>query len=313
MAKKNETYNINAMRPAILKARENGNRSIISKAMCAELGISEVYFNMYQTGMEKLFTAVCDYCRRKNSPKATAEELKTAYDAIFPLWRDLLSCGEKEKMSRDLRVTEHDISNLVSFCQRFVNDANNVNFEKDFVAKRAWAVMPLRAFTKSVETDLGIRVAGIEVLSDEQRDFLRAENKILRGWQKAERRIEDCKAMIEAYKVRMAKHPAAKEVFQELIDDLNTQIKELVNKVKGFKQKHHDLLNPPADGTDKVSDETATTETAKAPKKKAAGKTAAKKSPAAKVPGSSEPAVAKSLDGVPTDTNSKTDGEDKAA
>ena len=44
MANNNKVYNINAMRPAFVKMRENGNRGVITKSVCSELGISETFF-----------------------------------------------------------------------------------------------------------------------------------------------------------------------------------------------------------------------------------------------------------------------------
>lgn len=246
----NKVYNINAMRPAILKARENGNRQVISKSMCTELGISETYFEMYLKDVDRLFAAVCAYCRLKNSPKADSAAVDAAYNSIFPIWKEMLSMSEKEKMTRELRVTEHDISNLVSFCQTFVNDSNDTSLGKDetFVALKVWAVQPLKAFQKKVEIDLGIRVAQVEVLSDEQRDFLRAEGKILSRKKKAERRIEEYsvnKEKLVALKAKM-KGAEAKEMLDEQIADMDAQIALLTEKITGYDKQYEDLVNPPA-------------------------------------------------------------------
>lgn len=247
-----KVYNINAMRPALVKMRETGNRGVITKSVCSELGIGETYFEWYKKGIESLFNAVCDYCRQKNSPKATAESVNAAHEAIYPLWKDMLSTAERDKMTKELRVTEHDISNLVSFCQTFVNDVNDVSRGKDenFVAHKVWAVQPLKQFQKKVEIDLGIRIAQVEVLSDEERDFLNAERKILNQWKKAERRIDDIAANKErlmALKTKM-KGAEAKALLDEQIADLDNQTNTLNEKIAGLKKQHEELLNPPAKG-----------------------------------------------------------------
>ena len=100
-----------------------------------------------------------------------------------------------------------------------------------------------------MEIDLGIRIAQVEVLSDEQRDFLRAEQKILNQWKKAERRIKDLaanKERLTALKVKM-KGAEAKALLDEQIADMDTQIAALNEKVKGLQQKHEELLNPPVE------------------------------------------------------------------
>ena len=43
-----KVYNINAMRPAIVKMREKGNRGVITAKLCSELGISETYYTWYK-------------------------------------------------------------------------------------------------------------------------------------------------------------------------------------------------------------------------------------------------------------------------
>lgn len=251
MANNNKVYNINAMRPAFVKMRENGNRGVITKSVCSELGISETFFEWYKKSIESLFEAVCSYCRLKNSPKATAAEVDAAYEAIYPKWKEMLSTAERDKLTRELRVTEHDISNLVSFCQVFVNDKNDASRGADdtFVAHKVWATQPLKQFQKKVEIDLGIRIAQVEVLSDEQRDFLRAEQKILNKWKKAERRIKDMaanKERLTALKAKM-KGAEAKALLDEQIADMDAQIAALNDKVKGFQKKHEELLNPPVE------------------------------------------------------------------
>ena len=43
-----KVYNINAMRPVLLAAHEQGNRRMIDKKFCAEHGVSEGYFKVYK-------------------------------------------------------------------------------------------------------------------------------------------------------------------------------------------------------------------------------------------------------------------------
>lgn len=248
MAKNNKVYNINAMRPAFVKMRETGNRGVISKKVCSELGISETYFDWYKKSIESLFEAVCAYCRLKNSPKATADEVNAAHEEIYPRWKDMLSTAERDKMTRELRVTEHDISNLVSFCQVFVNDKNDTSrgTDESFVARKVWAVQPLKQFQKKVEIDLGIRIAQVDVLTDEQRDFLRAESRILNQWKKAERRISEItanKERLSALKSKV-KGDEAKDLLDEQIADIDAQIATLTKKTKNLQKQHDELLNP---------------------------------------------------------------------
>jgi len=125
MAKEN-VYNINVMRAALKTAWENGNRGLVTEKSCKELGISEGFFKAYENGMKLLYEAVSAYCRAKNSPSASADEIKATRERIFPLWKTMLACAEKEKFSRELRVREDDVANLVGFCQGFMLSKNDV-------------------------------------------------------------------------------------------------------------------------------------------------------------------------------------------
>lgn len=89
-----KVYNINAMRPVLLAAHEQGNRRMIDKKFCAEHGVSEGYFKVYKKNMETLFEAVSAYARAKNSPKAKPSEvLGSARGHLPPLEGNALLRG----------------------------------------------------------------------------------------------------------------------------------------------------------------------------------------------------------------------------
>lgn len=270
-----KTYNINAMRPALLEARKQGNKKIITKQFCEGLGISAGYFDSYKNTIKELFEAVAHYCRLKNSPNTDREkpdELKKAYEAIYPLWKTLLETGEKEKMKKDLHVGEEDIANLIGFCQKFVADSNDVSRGKDedFVAQKVWANQPLAQFQKAIETDLGIRIAKIEVLSDEERDFLRAENKILRSWKAAESRIGTLTVRKENFtkELKSAKGDELKKYIEEHIKTIDEKIAEQQKKVKDCEKEFNKLHNPEKEDVEAEKAETKKTTKAKKTTKK---------------------------------------------
>lgn len=241
-----KVYNINAMRPVLLAAHEQGNRRMIDKKFCAEHGVSEGYFKVYKKNMETLFEAVSAYARAKNSPKAKPSEVLALREAIFPLWREMLSCGERTALSKELRVQEYDVDNLVGFCQKFMDDRNDVSRgeDKTFQSHKVWSVTPLRFFTRSVETDLGIRIAQVEVLSDEDRDFLMAEKKILNKWKKAEKRIGELTGTREGFVTtrKAMQSEEARSYLDQKIQELDVQLSELREKVSKCAEDHKTLL-----------------------------------------------------------------------
>lgn len=270
-----KTYNINAMRPALLEARKQGNKKMITKQFCEGLGISAGYFDSYKNTIKELFEAVAHYCRLKNSPNTDREkpdELKKAYEAIYPLWKTLLETGEKEKMKKDLHVGEEDIANLIGFCQKFTADSNDVSRGKDedFVAQKVWANQPLAQFQKAIETDLGIRIAKVEVLSDEERDFLRAENKILRSWKAAESRIGALTVRKENFtkELKSAKGDELKKYIEEHIKTIDEKIAEQQKKVKDCEKEFNKLHNPEKEDVEAEKAETKKTTKAKKTTKK---------------------------------------------
>ena len=241
-----KTYNINEMRPVLVAAHEQGNRRMIDKKLCAEHGVSEGYFEVYRANMSRLFEAVSAYARAKNSPKAKPEKVSELREAIFPLWREMLSCGERTALSRELRVQEYDVDNLVGFAQGFTDNKNDVSRGEDptFQAEKVWSVKPLRFFTRAVETDLGIRIAQVEVLSDEDRDFLAAERKVLNKWKKAEKRIAELtgtrEGLVNTKKAMQSEE--ARGYLEQKIQEVDAQVSELRKKIAKCQEDHRDLL-----------------------------------------------------------------------
>lgn len=238
-----KVVNINVMRPAFKKQYEMGNRGAITKEFCADLKIEETYFKCHVEGVHKLYEAVCKYCRLKNSVEASPEALKTAQEAIFPIWKELLSNAESKKYEKELRCRPDDVSNLVGFCQKFLNSANNSFGEEKFVTTRQWATQAEIAFRKQVETDLGIRIAQIDVMPDDKRDFITAEGKALSAIRRFNNVIAELEKKIKAKgeKLKTAKAAETKEMLTAEIAELDTLLKE-ANKKLGEKQSELDTV-----------------------------------------------------------------------
>lgn len=250
MKKNPVPYNINYMRPALIAAREDGNRKKITKEFCRGLGIDAGYFRTYNNAMENLYAATCEYCAVKNSPLGIAETmaertsaLSTLLDDVYRWYKELLSMAEKDRMERELHATKHDISNLIGFCQKFVNDCVNVTFDDDFNAKKVWANAKKSAFVKSVETDLGIRIAGVDMLSDEDRDILKEQQKLVSKVNKLRSKND----ALEQSKIvwGRAKSKATGEaglILQEQIDEIDRKIKENELEVETTLKQLDELL-----------------------------------------------------------------------
>lgn len=222
-------FNINAMRPALLGAYQNGNKKAISLKDCEALGISQGYFEMYRKNLEDLYFALCVYSRIKHTPKANAKDIKDAYNAIFPLWREAMACAEKSKNAKDFAVDVIDIEDLLGFVQTFASTSN------DDGAVKVWSMEYFGLFRRKVETMLGIKIAKAEVMTDEMRDFLRKEKALLNKIKNCSGIIEQCNKdneTLEGY-LKKVTEKSAKAIFSEQITLNNAKISETTEKLKG--------------------------------------------------------------------------------
>lgn len=228
-------YNMNEMRPALVKAHEMGNRKLINAELCAALGVSQAHFAMYDAGMTNLFKAVSEYVRLYNAPRETDTEVKAAREKIFPLWKAVLACGEPDKFSNELRVDAADVEHLAEWATRAIDSQNDLSFggDENFVSSKVYAVSREKQFRKCVEINLGIRIAGLEVLTDEKRDFLGNERKLCSKIKKGNARITEHESRIAAIQLKAKKYKSAEakaeaaseiELLTKAVEDIKTSI-----------------------------------------------------------------------------------------
>lgn len=167
----NHVYNFNALRPALIAAYQNGNTSAISEKFCKKLELPDYAFAAYNNLMGKLYNAVSDYVRVKFDKSKSDDEIKAVRNAIFPAWRALLECGEKDKFSKELHVREADIDSIVGYGETFMASTINYDLEKEFKSPKAQATAKLAYFRRDVETRIGITIHDTAVMTDEQRDI----------------------------------------------------------------------------------------------------------------------------------------------
>ncbi|WP_206459424.1 hypothetical protein [Anaerovorax sp. IOR16] len=243
-AKRNDSYNINYMRKAFVLAREKGNKGLISKKMISELEIDEVWFKVYLSNIEKLYKATCNYITVKHNPLTLENEKLVAREPLYPLWKELLSSGEKDKTSKDMRCSETDIDSIVGYSEMFMDDSVNIDDDKDFVAFKEIAHTKLSRFRKDIETLLGIKICNAEVMDDSQRDFLTSQRKIISGRKKAESKIESVKVQIATLKTLNQSDDVLAKIaeFEKIIESCNETIKLSNQSLKELIEKHEKAL-----------------------------------------------------------------------
>lgn len=222
---------INAMHKVFLEARSTGNRGAIKEELALANGVTPGFFKTYLNTIDDLYKATAAYVRLKNGYGATDKQLKDAVSAIYKEWRALLDCGEESAFERKMRMRPDDVSNLVGFAQKYVNDANNAAGAEGFVAQKQWATQTLARFRQSVEIDIGIRLAETSVMTDARRDWLDKERKALATVRKAGKQLEELNKSLANWEKMLQKGGAAVQ------EECDGAIKEIKSKITHFTTK----------------------------------------------------------------------------
>lgn len=218
MAKK--IYNINAMRPVIIKAHgaDYCNSKAITKEMVVGAGVDMQYFVKWQNDVNALRDTVCEYVKLKHDNSAKDENVYAARERIFPKWKAILEAGENSKEEKELHVTPYDVDSLVGYAEQFMPTSKGT----------AITYTTQMVFRKFVEALLGCRIAQNAVLSDADRDTLQA-------YYSAQRRIQNCidtaselKTQKDSYEL-MKKDAENEPMFLAFI---NRKIKEVEEQIK---------------------------------------------------------------------------------
>lgn len=222
---------INEMHKVFEEARKTGNRGAIKEDLALANGVSKGFFDAYLNTITDLYEATAEYVRLKNGYEADEKQLKAAVSAIFKEWRTLLDCAEESAYERKMRLRPDDVSNLVGFAQKFVNDANNAAGVEGFVAQKQWATQTLTRFRQQVEIEIGIRLAEVSVMSDERREYLDKERKALATIRKSGKALEDLAKEKEHWNKMLEK------VGENLREEFDAAIKEVDSKIEHFTAK----------------------------------------------------------------------------
>lgn len=170
-------YNINAMRPVIVKAHSADycNSKAITKEMVIGAGVGLDYFTRWQSDVNALRETVCEYVKLKHDHNAKEEDVYAARERIFPKWKTILETGEADKTKKELHVIPYDVDSLVGYAEQFMATSRGT----------AITYTTQMIFRKYVEALLGCRIAQNAILSDADRDTLQA-------YYSAQRRIQNC-------------------------------------------------------------------------------------------------------------------------
>jgi hypothetical protein len=216
MAKK--IWNINAMRPVIIKAHgaDYCNSKAITKEMVIGAGVDMSYFLRWQNDVNALRETVCEYIKLKHDTTAKDEEVYAARERIFPKWKSILEAGENTKEERELHVTPYDIDSLVGYAEQFMATSRGTIIT--YTTKQI--------FRKYVEALLGCRIAQNAVMTDSDRETLQT-------YYSAQRRIQNCIDIASDLKTK-------KEAFNLMKDDAKNEpafLKFIERKIREIEEQ----------------------------------------------------------------------------
>lgn len=224
----NKTYNINAMRPALVAAHNDNNRKAIDRQRVADTGVSLDYFNAYLKDVKSLQNACVDYVRlvkeQRTNDKITDKQIKAKRDRIFPLWKTLLECGEKDKLHKELHITEFDVDSLSTFSYQFVQSSKGT----------VEAETSEKLFRKNVEALLGCIIAKNTMLNDKERETLDSYYKAVRKIEQYNNRLDEIKGEIESF--NKMKSLAEQKNEQNFVTFLQTQINNATDERAKIKE-----------------------------------------------------------------------------
>lgn len=217
------------MRKAILEARHRGNRGMINKSLCDELGIPEGHLKWYQNSMEGLMEATRKLCYALHDG-STSEQIKAFESECFEAWKNLFQYCEQTKESNDLHASMHNVYDLVSVCQKLGKDKLNLYGEQDFVAYAVWQPESKRRFVTSVESILGIMAEKVEMMSVEESEYQTAMRRILGKIRKKTADIKEFEKNLAVVKIQLKKAKA-----EEFVNYLTERKKQLDNQIENAK------------------------------------------------------------------------------
>lgn len=219
------TYNFNAMRVVLAEAHNNNNTKAITKDMITSNGLNENYFTQWCDESDALLGACEKYIRLHHDYSVShTKELKgkvsKAYDAIFPLWKDMLSQGEKAKDVKELVCDEYDVHSLIGYAECFYASIRGTQL----------GISTPTQFRKKVEALIGIKMAGNIVLSNEDRDVIAAYQGALKAVASAKTVISDADKQLANFKAIIDK--CADEDTKKILETSFASSIEELNKMK---------------------------------------------------------------------------------
>ena len=220
---KDSEFAINAMRKALIAAHKLNNKKAISLENATHSGVSDYKFREWCEFVEDLRQQVAKYNELRHKSDSTKEQLKLAEGRIYPAWRKVARCGasdESKEFHRRWFIREEDVSSFIGFDETFY--ATEVGTQLGHATPTI--------FRKQVETLIGWRITGNDMLDDKDRDDLLE-------FEKAKKAVKSAIDKLNGY----TKGEEHVKGLIETISDMENQIKNSEDILRKLGQDDNDI------------------------------------------------------------------------
>ena len=226
-----KTYNFNSIRPLLVIAHNQGNKKPINKDMVDGAGVDNRYFVQWQSDVKALQKTVEDYVDKRKNGRFNADitegDIYAARERIYPKWKEILHCAEKDKLSRELHVDPADVEDLIGFAWKFM----------DTGVGTAECHVDERVFRKQVESLIGCMIAEKEMLTDSERDTLERYRKATSRIQSCLDQLSELETKKKDWELKKSELPESESLFVTFIDNQIKIIDDQITSVTDQKYK----------------------------------------------------------------------------
>ncbi|MCR5453191.1 MAG: hypothetical protein K6F00_11245 [Lachnospiraceae bacterium] len=239
------------------------NSRALSKKDFEDKGVSEQVFNQWEAYVEELRLQVVEYNKLAQSSSASSKAINNALGHVWVAWRLVIKQGTESEYNKNFFIRENDAHMIAEWAGlTAVTTAHG----------KQWSTASKTNFRRNVETAIGIRMAGNNVLSDDDRDLIQAYESaqktvtnmtnalndkiesgkttpgyrtLLRG---AEKALEDMQKLVKTLDVTDESRQKILEKYEFAVTAAKASVTDAEKKIKAAqetideKQKNYDKL-----------------------------------------------------------------------
>lgn len=239
----NSNYNFEILAGALTQNHRAGNARVLTAKLASDYGVSATDYELYANMMTALYDSAVAYEESYYAVPRDQAAIKSAKAALKRAWQDLLKCGNSEGVK--LKAEEDDVGKIASYASKFVASEANFDLEEKWTAAKTTANTTPKAFQKSVETLIGIRITETPRLSDDERDYYAGANQAVSRVKTAQRNVDELNKEINRRKAELetVTDEPVRAYIQKIIDGLKAEhekAKDECEKANAALAKIHD-------------------------------------------------------------------------